>query len=106
MKRLLMLGLAVAALTAPAAAREEPPTAPLQERLRAGASSPPAGDAPIKLGLFSIESADGSHRLELHGRLMATLSYTYSDFDGLAVAAEGHRRADDHAVIARLGLWF
>ncbi len=81
MKRLLTLGLAVAALTAPvAAAREEPPTAPLDERLRrledelerlgAGASSPPAGDAPVKLGLFSIESADGSHRLELHGRLM------------------------------------
>lgn len=71
--RLLVVGLAVLALGGPATATNEA-TAPEASRA--------LSDAPIKLGLFYVESAGGEHRLALNGRLMVDGRFAGRDDDG------------------------
>lgn len=42
-------------------------------------------DTPVKLGMFFVESADGTHRLQLNGRLMLDGRFTGRDDDGFQV---------------------
>jgi EmrB/QacA subfamily drug resistance transporter len=71
--RLLVVALAVLALGGPATARDE---------ATARVASQVLSDAPIKLGLFYVESAGGEHRLALNGRLMVDARFAGGGDDG------------------------
>lgn len=90
MNRLIVLSLAFVALGAWPAAADDAATAATPGRRREQEEASPrsrddASTNPVRLGLFFLESADGSHRLELNGRLMIDGRFAGGDDDGFQV---------------------